>query len=75
MNKKTEPSDLVFNIDQVDQVGHVLVAKGLTKREYFAACALQGFCASNYTVEDRDIARYCVDLADELINGLNKYIK
>lgn len=58
---------------------------GLTKREYFAVMALQGLCnegawsdkihkqsesiGSNSSIA---IATYAVDLADELINALNK---
>lgn len=45
---------------------------GLTKREYFAAMALQGFCANinpQYMV-DNWIAKMAVKQADELIKEL-----
>ena len=59
--------------------------RGLTKREYFAALALQGLCAGEAPfntqiakqVEGRGstvstaLAVYAVDLADELIKALN----
>ena len=50
---------------------------GLTKREYFAAMAMQGLCA-NYLRENVtgwDIKTYAVEalaLADELLNQLSK---
>ena len=47
---------------------------GLTKREYFAALAMQGLCANpdflNYT--PYDIAVYAVIRADALISALNQ---
>ena len=48
--------------------------KGLTKREYFAAMALQGMLASaNNTLFDYEtIATHSVKHADALINALNK---
>lgn len=58
---------------------------GLTKREYFAALALQGLCfdaawdkrlqqqcEENKTTTSIAIATYAVDLADALIDALNK---
>ena len=47
--------------------------KGLTKREYFAAMALQGMLASaNNTLFDYEtIATHSVKHADALINALN----
>jgi len=44
---------------------------GLTKREYFAAMALQGFLASNAAPERRNV-RIAVELADMLVAELNK---
>ena len=47
---------------------------GLTKREYFAAIALQGFAANPHSGihSDRELATFAVSLADELIKALNK---
>lgn len=47
---------------------------GLTKREYFAAMALQGLLANqNLTnIDDATIAMTCIDAADALINALNQ---
>ncbi|UOF79055.1 hypothetical protein [Caudoviricetes sp.] len=46
----------------------------LTKREYFAALALQGLCANTHTDEDDVgmIADMAVHMADALIKKLNK---
>ena len=44
---------------------------GLTKREYFAAKAMQGLC-SDHEYKISDIAASAVKIADALINELNK---
>ena len=46
---------------------------GLTKREYFAAMAMQGMIANsnNQAMTTRDM-QGCVDLADALITALNQ---
>jgi hypothetical protein len=50
--------------------------KGLTKREYFAAMALQGMVnfdmGENYVVGE-EVAKRATLQADQLINALNKY--
>lgn len=45
---------------------------GLTKREYFAALAMQGLCASITTAFPDELAFDAVKLADAIINELNK---
>ena len=45
---------------------------GLTKREYFAAMAMQGLCALQNMKDDEHIAEIAVTLADELIDELNE---
>lgn len=48
---------------------------GLTKREYFAAMAMQGFVANskNYCqFNPTDDAHYCIKLADALLEELSK---
>jgi hypothetical protein len=54
--------------------GVVLAKTGLTKREYFAAMAMQGMCANpDYTRNSPSvIAEWSVKQADALIEALNK---
>jgi hypothetical protein len=50
-------------------------SKGLTKREYFAAMALQGMCANSSLTKiwtHENIAEWSVQQADALIEALNK---
>jgi hypothetical protein len=56
---KTNPNDPAFH------------NPGLTKREYFAAMALQGLLADN-TYNTDVAANVAVDFADLLIEALNK---
>lgn len=56
---------------------HIGVRDGLTKREYFAALAMQGQMANEeilvrYGLYAADIARAAVAQADALIAALNK---
>ena len=66
---KTFPSDQVFPRS---------LMPGLTKREYFAALAMQGYISSGQvingkmTVDQYDYAFIAVKAADALINELNK---
>ena len=46
--------------------------KGLTKREYFAAMAMQGLCSSEVKDKVEVFAQASVRLADALINALNE---
>jgi hypothetical protein len=46
--------------------------KGLTKREYFAAMALQGLLADYESESIEDYSKYAVKLADSLIEELSK---
>lgn len=51
---------------------------GLTKREYFAAKAMQGILSNAYFLEryaDEDIHKVAVQNADALIDELNKETK
>ena len=45
---------------------------GLTKREYFAAMAMQGFLSEGEVSEIKTIAVLSVQMADALIEQLNK---
>lgn len=63
-----------------DEFNHTHAGVGLTKREYFAAFAMQGVEASNIVNSDPevmvmkvpDVALRAVQLADALIDCLNK---
>lgn len=44
---------------------------GLTKREYFAAQILQGFCSNHTSISKPFLVMQAVSLADLLINELN----
>lgn len=45
---------------------------GLSKREYFAAAALQGIISNGGYANEKRAAELAVDFADALINELNK---
>ena len=45
--------------------------KGLTKREYFAALAMQGLLASGADLNSRALASEAVEHADQLVKYLN----
>jgi hypothetical protein len=54
--------------------GLIYSEDGLTKREYFAAMAMQGLCANQHPLtshDNREIANYAVCQADALIEALN----
>ena len=68
---KTKGNDLVAFVSSEATTDDNL---GLTKREYFAAIAMQGFISilgSSYTSTTR-IAEYSIEAADALIKELNK---
>lgn len=65
---KTEPSDSMHPVTDSVLIGH----EGLTKREYFAAMAMQGILANpNNRMSPRVSAETAVLAANELINQLN----
>ena len=45
---------------------------GLTKREYYAGLAMQGLISTINVHEYKDLAEYCVNAADALLERLNK---
>lgn len=51
-------------------MGTLLV--GLTKREYFAGLAMQGFCATGHYANGNDIASDAVKAADALLAALEE---
>jgi hypothetical protein len=66
--KKTIANDCSFPVI----AGNYLVDSGLTKREYFAAMAMQGFLSCNAHDSIEDDVKYSVKCADLLIEELNK---
>ena len=70
MENKDRPAFPITE-EQTDRIEEgVDMYYGLTKREYFAAAALQGLCASDYAGGQRKHAEMAVELADELIKAL-----
>ena len=75
----TKGNDLINSTDtrfvEVDEDGmpiYAMVKEGLTKREYFAAMALQGLLANpNYT-RNPLIGQTAVSISDVLIKALNE---
>ena len=75
MMDETIGSDLVFSDKEYkNEIGIVYAkSKSLTKREYFAAMAMQGLLANPELTEDYVlIAKDAVQMADALINALNE---
>jgi hypothetical protein len=72
---KTNPNDSI-NLEQ-HPVGGKIHNHGLTKREYFAAMAMQGLCANLKELRaegfrDHEIEEFAVIMANGLIAELNK---
>lgn len=68
---KTEPNESMHPI--ADNV--LICDKGLTKREYFAAMAMQGILADKKLYHSDDMESACADavkMADQLIEQLNQ---
>ncbi|QEL01119.1 hypothetical protein FKG96_09965 [Olivibacter sp. LS-1] len=76
--KGTKGSDLTYPLSTEELSDRfydgVELQAGLTKREYFAAMALQGLCANPEYVDwsDEKVSRMAVGEADRLIEALNK---
>jgi hypothetical protein len=67
---KTRPEALAFPMSYPSHV--MYIHQGLTKREYFAAMAMQNM-AKTYRMESADlVAKAAVAYADALIEALNK---
>ncbi len=74
-NKQTIANDSIYNSEQG-------VQDGLTKREYFAAKAIQGLLSNpewmteyegkKYLMQTDVVAEVAIKTADALIKGLNK---
>lgn len=74
---KTEPNHLIHSFN--DAEGYQGNFSGLTKREYFAAMAMQGLLASDYVKNGLyashetfpAVHKIAVRVADDLIEALN----
>ena len=74
---------LVPDAKTLKEYGEVAIQKGLTKRELFAAMAMQGLLSDNdyspYTLRNGDyintLGEQCVKYADALIAELNKEVQ
>jgi hypothetical protein len=64
-----EWSKIKQNKDAPEQFS--VAQKGLTKREYFAALAMQGLM-TDASLTSQTIAKFAVQQADDLLNELNK---
>lgn len=83
---RTNRNDAIYRGESrefIDGVLNQTWSSGLTKREYFAAMAMQGMIANgrvmepifkskNYNEIDRIVAEAAVEFADKLIIQLNK---
>jgi hypothetical protein len=77
MTQQTDGDDQAFATPPVfsEAFGLAIQEKGLSKREYFAAMAMQGVCANSSITERasyKTMAELSVKQADALIEALNK---
>ncbi len=82
---KTNPNDSAFpeiytdiDVNNPDKPGDTYSTGGMTKREYFAAKAMQGMLTNELLSgpeENEAIAKDAVNAADKLIAELNKTAK
>lgn len=66
---KTNPDDYAY---PPQKNGEFIIIGGLSKREYFAACALQGLCSSGFPIDKDMVSNDAIYIADKLIEELNK---
>lgn len=81
-DKPAYPTEVAFNDGEPSESyqtsEHTGIFPGLTKREYFAAMAMQGLLSSftvkasigNWMSESSDVAAFSLHLADELLKHL-----
>jgi hypothetical protein len=74
MTQQTDGNDQAFATPPIysDTFGLAIQEKGLSKREYFAAMAMQGFISKYGIVSPLTISDESVKQADALIEALNK---
>lgn len=72
---KTDGTQLI-GFGQLNLETGTIINQGLSKREYFAAKSLQGYISADFTansgIPHNELAKWAVDMADALINELNK---
>ena len=68
---KTNPNEPISVITKHEEFAEILNTNGLTKREYFAAMALQGLLANGYRSFSIKASIFAIEQADELIKALN----
>ena len=70
----TDPKDLAFPTNHIspERRWEPVYHCGLSKREYFAAMAMQGILADGITGAPKEFSEWAVKLADSLIEALNK---
>ena len=66
-NDLAHPTNIIDPERQFEPEYHT----GLTKREYFAAMALQGMLAEQWWTSPENLARCSTEAADALIKALN----
>ena len=66
----TNGNDIVDTL--VSPLSGITIHKGLTKREYFAAMAMQGMLSQQYWASTENLASCATQAADALINALNE---
>lgn len=72
MTKPDEPAFPETRTDPQSDPGYVYSSGGLTKREYFAAMAMQGLLAKDEPLHDLLTAQRAVEHANALIAELEK---
>lgn len=79
---KCDPNESAFPIVQevqkeyTDGTSMDVTDYGLTKREWFAGMAMQGFCSNHQVAETAvELAKWAAGFADALIAELNKESK
>lgn len=72
MSHVTQPDDPVNYHRLIAVEGEITNIPGLTKREYFAAMAMQGLLSNSGTYSERSTPELSVHYADALIAELNK---
>lgn len=77
MNKMENGRQSAFPNNETDNMGNPKYQHlGVTKREYFAAMAMQGALANNYpnivSLSSEQVARLSIEHADELLKQLDQ---
>lgn len=73
MGVSNNGQELAFPFVETREMQGESISFGLTKREHFAALAMQGLCANTAygDTQDEFIAKWSVDQADALLRALS----